>query len=209
MKKSVFLKIYPIIFTLIVCLCASLLCIAALESQAVSCTKLPDPKPAAEEFFTALCSGESEKCDSLLANYSSLGLDSDVGDGYSEKLFALLKDSYSFELVGEPSVEALEAVQTVNFTFLSIPLLEEDLSKRAYSLADIDQIKNSQDSEATAQAIENAMSKALDLIKSDIENYYTTQQIEVRLVYAEGCWLIMLDETLYNAIIGSAQDIAQ
>lgn len=191
------------------CIEAVLLCILASSVQTVSCTTLPDPKPVVSEFFTALCEGESEKCDALLANYSSLGLDVSIASEYKAKLFDMLKESYSFELSDEIEIEGVTAIESVSLTHLNLSLLEGELAKKAYSLADHDTIRNQQDNELVAQEIEMAMNNALRLFEDNIEDYYITQKIEVNLVYENGQWLIVLDDSLYNAIIGRGEIAAE
>ncbi len=112
---------------------------------------------------------------------------------------ALLSEAESAVL--QSTVSGKEAAQAVAFTHLDISLISDELHERATEIA-YDYAYNSIDinNEETAN---KAVKEALDQLEGSITDYYRTEVFVINMKYVGGEWKIVLDDSLYRAILGN------
>ena len=105
------------------------------------------------------------------------------------------------DAIAHNSVWGKEASQAVAFTYLDISSISNDLHDRATEIA-YSYAFNSIDinNEETA---EKAVSEALDQLTDNISDYYRTDIFVIDMKYVDGEWRIVLEDSLYRAILGN------
>jgi len=111
-----------------------LLCCARDNLIAKTCVDMPAPEETVSEFFDALKDGRYEDCDTLLSNYSTLGLTSSTDTAIGAKVYSMLTNSYEYYIIND----------TYQYTFVSASdLLPENTSAvAAYSSISSDELTN-------------------------------------------------------------------
>lgn len=207
-----------------------ILCFSRSSFTPMACSGLPKPADTADAFFSALCEGDYEQCDTYLGNYSTLGLTSATDTPVAEKMFSLLNESYSYSLIENDyattvsltdilscsdvashsdimasfipnSIDGKHATQAVAFTYLDISSMTNDLHELANEIAYNYAFASIDiNNEETAT---KAVLEAIDALSADTEKYYRSELFIISMNYDSGEWKINLDEELYKAIIGN------
>ena len=158
--------------------------------------------------FPTLQDGEYDAAYARLYGYSSLGLENEPETAPGQRLYAALRQSYSYTLIGESTVDGMSARQQMQFRYLDVAALEADartelenvigsLSRdRAY-----DQVFDENNNYLAAFARE-AYAQALDTVLSHAEDYYATSGVQLTLRSVDGSWCIVPDESLLKVLSG-------
>ncbi len=167
-----------------------------------------DPAETAAAFFSALRRGDGEAACACLSDYRILSLDREPVEEAARLMAQAMRESRSFELLGTPRIEGLDASQQVSITVLDLDALTADLAPAVEAelqrlcrevprsrLADAD---GHFLPEVTEQVFLQALQDALE----NREAYLRTAELELRLHYYEEGWLIDADQQLLDALDG-------
>ena len=196
------------IAAVLLCALALLLCTLAVSRGTLLAKPTGDPQEAVTAFFDALQDGDYDAAYARLYGYSSLGLENEPETAPGQRLYAALRQSYSYTLIGDSTVDGMSARQQMQFRYLDVAALEADsrtelenvigsLSRdRAY-----DQVFDENNNYLAAFARE-AYAQALDTVLSHAEDYYATSGVQLTLRSVDGSWCIVPDESLLKVLSG-------
>ncbi len=168
-----------------------------------------DPQKTAADFMDSVISGNYDNAYSLLHSYSSLGLENQPSDEIGKLMYDALRESFSYELTGDCFVDKLEAKQQIQFTFLDLPSTEDDVQAKTESI--LKEIVESRPRKSVYDENNNylpevaheAYAKALSEVLENAENYYTSEGIQLQLVYSDGSWYVIPAQSLIRALSGN------
>ncbi len=162
--------------------------------------KRPNPADTVSDFFDYLGAEDYRQAMELVENYDTLCFET-KGSEVVEQFKDNLIKSYHLEVVGEAKISGLDAVQTINLTFLDSRLLFADASVKASETAM--EFKNNGgviDSDEQAMKFFN---ESLTECMTDSEAFYSTESIDVELYYNGKEWEIVMTDELLNAVCGN------
>ena len=171
---------------------------------------IPDPKNTVIDFFDSVCAGDFASSDKYLSGVS-LSMKKQVEGEFAGKLYDYLISSYDYKLNGEVTSDLLDASCKVDFTYLDLNLMSEDLKTTATKLgkkyvteAKEGYVEEGKDGSFSLsdEGAEKVAAEALDRIMTESQKYYTTKTFDLKLKYNEGKWLIDLSDELFFAICG-------
>ena len=169
-----------------------------------------DPAETVRVFYDSLIRRDYVAAYSCLSDYAGLGLE-DVPESHNAALvYEALRNSYDYTLMGEAQIDGLEAAVNVRFRYLDMPSMEQSIASRTDSnLQDI--VRNSPVSQVydendkyLPQVTEKAYSDALAFVLEQADSYYSTAQLEIKLEYRDGKWLMKTDEEMLGALMGAS-----
>ena len=96
---------------------------------------IPDPKNTVIGFFDSVCAGDFASSDKYLSGVS-LSMKKQVEGEFAGKLYDYLISSYDYKLNGEVTSDLLDASCKVDFTYLDLNLMSEDLKTTATKLGE-------------------------------------------------------------------------
>lgn len=210
--KSGKTKIYafPAVLSLAAAALTCCVCLYGYSAGTVYAAAEGDPMETVTRFFDAICAGDNATAYDCLENYSSLGLESAPSSNAGELVYAALKESYGYELLGEANVEKLAATQMVGFTYLDLKAMEADIENetndvlkdivRSRARKDVYDDNNAYLPSVTDEAYETAVKTVLE----SASDYYCTVELTVRLDYIGEQWLINADSALLGSLVGGA-----
>ena len=189
---------------------AMLLCVVSASSPILIARPAGDPQETVTGFFDALIAREYDTAYAYLSGYSSLGLEGSAADEASRLMVDALKDSYSYTLYGSCAVDKLSASQEVQFRYLSLASLADDVEKE--TLAELNRIVEErsraeiydENDNYLPQIPQEAYAAALAKVLADPSGYYDTVGLQLRLEYTDGRWLLLPSDGLLTAITGGA-----
>lgn len=205
-------KINPFwgILSLLLAVLTLVLCVFGARTGVLYVKTDADPAVTARVFFDAVREGNTDVMKACMENYSSLGLENSPGTEAGRLEWDALLESYSFELLGPAEVTRDTAVQTVQVRYLDLTALEFALSlprneaEEAEETDEADEADSDDEADAEAaaeQAREEALARLRELLEHP-EDYYTTTELPVTLHYADGRWLVQVDDALLRALSG-------
>lgn len=166
-----------------------------------------DPAPVAVEFMDAICDADFDTACARLDGYSSLGLETAPEDAAAKRLYDALLESFSYELTGACHADKLEASQPLRFTYLDLPSIEAQVSERTMDVIE-DFVSTRPRKELyddnnnyLPEVAQEAYFVALEDVLDAAENYYSTVDIDLSLVYDDG-WKVELPQELVKALAG-------
>ena len=169
-------------------------------------TKHSSSAEAVNSFFTEIEGRNYDEALVYLSGYKSLGLAAEPDSPTDAQAREALRASYSHRITGG-SVGDGNAVQTVVFTHLSYPMLQEALreeTKRvllSYSGRPDEQLYGDNFT-YLPEVVAEAYSEAFQTVMGSIQSCYTDDTLELRLSDNGGSWIIQADDALINAICG-------
>lgn len=201
-------RFFWLLLAIIVSAFTMVLCIIGMRCGTVYAKPSGDPVQSVTEFMDAVCVGEYETAYSYLRDYSDLGL-SKLPDTEAGKLaYEALHKSFSYELIGEVSIDKLEAKQPLRFTYLNLTAIEsavvEETPRQLKKLVETRPMNKIYDAdrnylpEVTEEAYLNAVAKVLE----SAENYYSDIELTLGLSYSEGRWQVLASPALLRALNG-------
>ncbi|MBR1456913.1 MAG: hypothetical protein IJ594_07110 [Oscillospiraceae bacterium] len=196
------------VLSALLCAAALLLCTLAVSAGTLVARPKGDPQDAVREFFDAVQAGDYEAANACLGNYATLGLENEPGGEAGRLLHEALRQSYSYSLIGQSTVNELSARQQLQLRYLDVASLESDtrdeLENVIASLArsrDPKEVYDADNNYLPAFAME-AYAQALSGVLSHASDYYATAGIQLTLDYSGGRWRILPDESLLKALAG-------
>ena len=185
-----------------------LLSITGLYSGTVYARPSGDPAETVALFFDDICAGKYEDACRQLRDYADLGLGGTPSTAAGRLVNDALHRSYAYTLEGEPEISMLDAVQKVNFRYLRLPSLEEDVA--AETKRQIEQIVEErsaseiydEDRHYLPAVTEEAYLAALDAVLVHAEEYYTEEELSLSLTYTDGRWQMLMSPELLRALGG-------
>ncbi len=201
-------RFFPLLLSLLVSAAAMLLAIAGLYNGTVYARPSGDPALTVTRFFDDLCAGNYAAACEQLRDYADLGLDVTPSTAAGRRICDALHESYSYELVGEPEIKMLDAVQKVRFRYLALPSIEADAAAETQRQVGI--IVDSSnpgdvydaDRHYLPEVAERAYLAALDAVLAQPEKYYTEDELTLSLTYTDGRWQMLMSPELLRALGG-------
>jgi len=196
------------VLTVLLCAAALLLSTLAVSSGTLVARPGGDPQEAVSAFFEELRAGDYEGAYARLSGCSGLGLEDPPGSEADRLLREALRQSYACTLIGASSVDALQAHQQMQFRYLDIPSLTEDLRRETLEVManfsrtrahnEIYDSNNDYLPEVAREAYTTALANTLE----HAEDYYSTTDIQLSLRYSGDGWKIVPDAGLLKALAG-------
>ena len=201
-------RFFPLLFALLVSAAAMLLSITGVYNGTVYAKPSGDPAQTVVLFFDNLCAGRYDAACEQLRDYADLGLGDTPSTVAGRRVYDALHASYSYELVGEPEVKMLDAVQKVRFRYLALSSIEDDVAaetKRQIE-AIVEQSNPNEvydaDRHYLPEVTERAYLAALDAVLAHAEKYYTEDELTLSLTYTDGRWQMLMSPELLRALGG-------
>ena len=169
-----------------------------------------DPQETVEQFFSSLVLGNYDKAYACLNDYRSLGLENIPATEAGGKVYAALRQSYSYKLYGDCEVNGLSARQQVIFEYLDLTAIRRDLKDAADAqLESIAQTLPRSElyddaGELRPEIADRAYAEAIDVLLERAEDYTVTTGLALQLSYGDDGWHIDADQALLNAVSGGA-----
>lgn len=188
---------------------AMLLCIIASSGVLVA-RPTGDPQKTVTGFFDALLAEDYERAYSYLSVYSDLGLGGEAADPVGQAMVDALRRSYSYELYGSCAVDKLTAHQQVQFTYLNLPAMEDDVEEHTMEVLRgfVETRPSRQIYDSSSHYLPEIAQEAYSIAVADIlrspKAYYATVGIQLELEYLDGRWLLVPSQSLLSAIAGGA-----
>lgn len=167
-----------------------------------------DPRAAVTGFFDALVTGDYEAAYALMKDHAGLGLEKEPESEAAQMVFAALKESFHYELIGDCQVNMLKATQRVSLRYLDLAELTGDLGeltqeklKTIVQTRDRDLVYDENDQylpAVTQEAYTAALKQELRTVKS----CYTNIEFDLELEYRGGKWQLLTAPELLLALTG-------
>lgn len=184
----------------------------ALSKTSGTLVFMPSKQPdeVSKAFMTAVCAGENELAESLLANPVQLSVPLNQPDETALLLEKSLKDSYSFEAAGTPTLNGTVAKQNYKFTSLNLNALVQDILEEVDKELEY-RVENSKKSEIydkdnnyRTDVLEEIYKDAVTKVLNNAPSYYNVTLIGLDLNYQGGEWKILPNDGLLLALNGSS-----
>ena len=201
-------RFFPLLFALLVSAAAMLLSITGIYSGTVYAKPSGDPAETVVLFFDNLCAGRYDAACEQLRDYADLGLGDTPSTAAGRMVYDALHASYSYELVGEPEVKMLDAVQKVRFRYLALPSIGDDVAAQTQRQIEaiVEQSNPNEvydaDRHYLPEVTERAYLAALDAVLAHAEKYYTEDELTLSLTYTYGRWQMLMSPELLRALGG-------
>ena len=165
-----------------------------------------DPQESVRRFFAATIDADYAGACSLLAGYSSLGLEEESADPREEALRQAMLTSYDYRLIGPCTAEKLRARQTLEFSRLDPASLEQEARRLAGE--ELEKLAQSrprneiygEDGKVLPAVLAEATDLAANLALKNADTHRSSLDLEVQLEYREDRWLLLPDEALLRAL---------
>ena len=167
-----------------------------------------DPRAVATGFFDALVTGDYDSAYALMKDHAGLGLEKEPESEAAQLIYAALKDSYHYELIGDCQVTMLKATQRVSMRYLDVAGLTGDLGdltqeklKTIVQTRDREQVYDDNDQYLPA-VTQEAYTNALKQVLRTAKNSYTNIEFDLELEYHGGKWQVLTAPELLVALTG-------
>jgi len=170
---------------------------------------IADISITAEQFCSALNSGDHGTIEGMIGDYSTLHLDELYEAGSDRRLYKCLSESYRSRPVGEGTVSGMTASQDIEVSYFSLSLAAEDV--KLYTREYYDRLLESGRDNSDLYDENGALleSVAMDLYESaidhiidDSDDYTTTEVFTLEMTYENGRWDILLTNDLVRILLG-------
>lgn len=204
------LNLFWAIVCVVLCSAALLLCLVGASAGTLVAKPSGDPQRTVISFFEALIGGDYPTAYAQLEDYGSLGLENEPATEVGRLVYAALRDSYSYDLHGDCTVEKLYARQPIVFEYLKLPDIEADVKSRTAEILKqfVDSRPRSelydQNNQYLPSVTEEAYLLAVTEVLANAEDYYETLQLNMELDYRGGRWQLRSNPALLSAIAGGA-----
>ena len=167
-----------------------------------------DPADTVVQFFESVRLGNYPLAYSCLSDYSSLGLEQQPETPEAQAVYTVLRQSYTYSLDGDCTVNGSDATQEVRLRVLNIRRTE------AAAAALVDSVLQNMVAERPNDEVyddaggyrsgltDEVYAEALRQVLSDPDPLCETVNLEVRLQYTDGAWKMITDRALMNALVG-------
>lgn len=191
--------------------------ISILSNKGILYTKITaSPETSVNGYFTAMINKDYDSASEYLSDINKIQIDNDLSSQYSGLYYDLLSKSFRYKLEGEPSINGLQATQTVSFTFFDLtnlkPLIANYTENILTSYSESLSTEELYDSEGhylnsiLEKGYTNALTDAVTDISNDVtlfNTYLTTLTFDIKLVYQKGHWSILTDDALVRGFTGN------
>lgn len=175
---------------------------------------IPEPEETVKAFFDSVCAGKFAESDRYLSGVS-LSMKKEIEGEFAQKLYDNLLKSYGYRIDGEVVAESLDASCQVEFTFLDLNLLSDDLKTASTTLGKkyVKETKEGYVEDKDGSYLlsdagaEKVAAEALDQLMNDRGKYCSTKKFDLHLKYSGSKWLITLPDELFYAICGGFDQI--
>lgn len=190
---------------------AAVCVLLALMNMHASPVLLKQPQAAMDQVSTmmdALCAGDYETVSGCLYGKPNLGLDREAADPVGALFWEALEESFSYELHGQFHATDSGVALNATITALDLDSVTVNLRERARTVMeqriaeaeDADEIYD-ENSEYREDFVMDALyDAAMEALEQDAR--HTTWELTLNLVYENGQWWIMPEQTLLRAISG-------
>lgn len=187
------------------------LCAHGLKAQPVILSGAGDPGEQAERFIYNALLGDASEAEAMLYGGGSLGLEGEPSDEIGKMLYAALRESFSYEAVGECTVDGTEAEAEFIVTYLDIPAItapQQELTnfRLAQYLEQAERAEEVQEPDGSFK--QDVALKALREVTAELlekaEESYVQAEISIKLQYSENQWKIIADEDFFRVLSGNA-----
>ena len=192
----------------LLCSLALLLCTLAVSRGTLVAKPTGDPQEAVSAFFDALQAGDYDAVYARMDGYSSLGLEKEPETASGRLLYAALRQSYGYTLIGDSTVDGMDARQQMQFRYLDVATLEADARAELENvIVDLsrdrehDQVYDA-DNNYLASFAQEAYARALEAVLSHAEDYYATSGVQLTLRSVDGSWRVVPDQNLLKVLSG-------
>lgn len=208
MKAS---KVFSVFFGVIgVVLALTVVAMAVLCRDAVPQMVLPSGGAArcADGLFAHVCSGDYAGASGFLYGSPVLDSGSQRDSMTGELIWQAFLDSLDYRLLGNAYATTTGAAQRVSLTSLQIPSVTANLKERAEALLaqriaqaeDMSQVYATE-TEYREDFVQSVLRDAVEAaIAQDGE--VAQQELTLNLIYTDGSWKVLPDQTLLNALAG-------
>ena len=145
-----------------------------------------------------------------MRDYSDLGLENSPETPAAKLAYEALHSSFSYELKGECSVEKLDALQPLGFTYLDLTAIESAIVeatpnqlKRLVETRPMNKIYDA-NKNYLPEVTEEAYLNAVIAVLKNAENYYKSIDLQLALSYSDGRWQVLASPALLRALNGGA-----
>lgn len=159
-------------------------------------------------FYNAILEANYDTACSYLADYDELGLSNVPDTEEGQLIMDALNSSYSYSLIGQPTIDKLLATQRVSFTYMDISKVEADTASKIDDLLN-DKVQTLPRSELFDESnnylpelIDSVYMEALKDTLSHSDNYYVTTEYDLELEYTNNQWLIKSNEAMLTGLLG-------
>lgn len=189
---------------------AMLLCIVGMAAGTVYTKPDGDPAETVSLFYESIKKQDYVAAYSCLSDYSSLGLEKSPESENARRTYKALQESYDYTVMGLPQTDRLESTVRVRFRYLDIPSFDDSVASRtnenlAAFVKDnpISAVYDEND-RYLPEVTEKAYADALGFVLEKADTYYTTVELNIKLEYSGGKWLIVTDEAMLRSLMGGA-----
>ena len=188
---------------------AIVICPGALSADTSTAVIEEDPQENITQFMDAIVAGDYDVAYACLDNYSTLGLENEPTDEAGQMMLSALRDSYDYALSDTCAVDGKTASQKLNFQYLDLTAISEDLKTKTEEKVEAlvkelssDEVYD-ENGEYLASFTDMAYMQALSEVLQSPLKYYAVKELTLSLSYSDG-WRITADTTLINALCGGA-----
>ena len=167
-----------------------------------------DPRAAVTGFFDALVTGDYDTAYALMKDHAGLGLEKEPESEAAQLVYAALKDSYHYELIGDCQVNMLKATQRVSMRYLDIAALTGNLGdltqeklKTIVQTRDRDQVYDDKD-QYLPTVTQEAYTAALKQVLKNAKSCYASIEFDLTVEYRGGKWQVLTAPELLLALTG-------
>lgn len=203
-------RIRKIPATLAVLFSAGIIYICILASSVGTLVFLPSdtPKHAAELFMNACVSSDERTTSYMYLSDDVLFPAADENDEVGMIYQNALKDSYSYEMVGECELSGTTATQQIRLNSLDlnrpVPDIFDTLHEDLAVLIENSKKSDIYDSEENyrPEVLEKVYKDAAEKVLADPSKYYSSTELTLTLNYIDGEWKVVPDNRLKLALAG-------
>lgn len=189
---------------------AMLLCIVGMAAGTVYTKADGDPAETVSLFYDSIKKQDYVAAYSCLSDYSSLGLEKSPESDNAKLTYKALQDSYEYTVMGMPQTDRLQSSVRVRFRYLDILSFEDSVASRtndnlaAFVKANPISAVYDENDQYLPEVTEKAYADALAFVMDKADTYYTSVELNVKLEYSNGKWLIVTDDAMLRALMGGA-----
>lgn len=209
-KTRGFFSFFLLLVTAVAAAAAIAICGYGLKAQPVILGESGDPGAAAQQFLERALGGDTSGAEAMLYGGSSLGLDGEPEDAVGRLLYDALQESFSFEQLGEVSVNGTDASAEFIVTYLDLPAItaQQKPLTEARLAQYVEQAQRAEDvlNEDGSYREDVAMAALEEVTEKLLENAgdcYVQAQLCIKLVYSDDQWMIVADDALFRILSGN------
>jgi len=178
------------------------------EASPVLVSAPPEALQRAEDVMEALCSGDFAGAETLLYGNPDLGTDREPADPVGAMIWRAYLESLDYELVGACYASDAGLAQNVKIISMELSSVTQRLGERTQALLS-QRLENAEDvseiydenNEYRSDLVQEVLLEAAALALEE-DTRYSYQHITLQLVYSQGQWWVVADESLLNAVSG-------